>query len=306
MNQAYCEALVQAGAADSRVVTLDCDIVKSLGTGGFYQNFPDRSFNCGIQEENACSMAAGMSATGLIPFVHSFSVFTARRMYDQAFLSCAYAGLNVKLIGGDAGITTGINGGTHMPFEDMGIMRNIPTVRVLEPTDPLMLKKLLPQMVAHYGVEYMRMPRKDVMCIYEESSDFTIGKAAVLREGADVAIIANGILVYEALQAAQMLEQEQIHARVVDMFTLKPIDVDCIVESAETTGAILTAENHSILNGLGSAVAEVLVEHCPVPMDRIGIRDEFGQVGTQAQLAAHYKLTAQEVYLRAKALIKRK
>lgn len=306
MRQAYCETLIEAARNNSRILVIDCDLSNSVGTKPFYKEFPERAYNLGIQEANACGMAAGLSATGMVPFVHSFGVFTSRRMFDQIFISCAYAGRNVKLIGCDAGVSATSNGGTHMAFEDMGIIRTIPNVRVMDASDPVMIKSLVPQMANHYGVDYLRLARKKVMSIYEEGTTFEIGKAKVLREGTDVTLIACGLLVYEALKAAQILESEGIMARVVDMFTIKPIDAECVIESAEKTGAIVTCENHNIINGLGSAVAEVLIENFPVPMERIGARDTFGEVGTQDALMKRFGMTAEDIVLMAKKAIERK
>jgi transketolase len=306
MRAAYGEALVDAGRENPMVVSIDCDLSASMGTAVFARAFPQRQFNCGIAEANGCGLSAGLSVTGFIPFFHSFTAFSSRRVYDQTFVSCAYAGLNAKIIGGDAGVTAATNGGTHMSFEDIGLMRNIPGVRVIEPTDNVMLKSLIPQMVSHYGVEYLRMPRKNVRSIYEEGSSFTIGKAVVLREGQDVTIIASGVTVYEALEAADALKAQGIDARVVDMFTIKPLDARCVIESARKTGAIVTAENHSVINGLGAAVAEVLGENLPVPLERVGVRDMFGEVGSQEYLMERFELTATTIAEKAKKAVARK
>ncbi|MDD3168946.1 MAG: transketolase family protein [Eubacteriales bacterium] len=306
MRDVYCNALMQEAEKNPKIVAVDADVMHSLGTLEFHRKFPERSINCGIQEANAVGVSAGLSVTGFIPFFHTFSTFATRRVYDQVFLSCAYSGLNVKLIGGDAGVTTAVNGGTHMPFEDMGIMRNIPGMTVIEPSDSTMLKSLVPQMADHYGNFYMRMCRRNMIKIYEDSSVFEIGKATVLKDGADVTVIANGIMVYEALKAYEMLREKNIHARVVDMFTMKPVDEACIVESAEKTGAVVTAENHNIINGLGSAVSEVLSEQCPVPLERVGVRDEFGEVGEQQFLMNRFRITAAEICEKAMKAIERK
>lgn len=306
MRKAYCNTLIEAGKKDQRIVSINCDLSSSMGTVPFAKEFPDRSFNMGIQEANACGVAAGMSATGLIPFFHSFAVFSSRRICDQIFQSCAYARLNVKIIGGDAGVSAAINGGTHMAFEDVGILRVIPTVTILEPSDAVMMKCLVKQMAETYGVFYMRTLRKQVERIYEEGSEFKIGKAVVLREGKDVSIIASGMMVIEAIKAADILKSEGISARVVDMFTIKPIDADCIKDCAAKTDAIVTAENHNIIGGLGSAVAEVLVENILVPMERVGIQDRFGEVGTQNYLKECFGLTAQHICEKVKAVLKRK
>ena len=306
MRKAYGGALLAVMKENPNVMALDCDLSSSMGTTNLYKEVPQQSYNCGIQEANACGMAAGLSTVGYIPFVHSFAVFTSRRMFDQAFLSCAYAGRNVKLIGGDAGVSAAANGGTHMAFEDMALMRTIPGAVVVEASDPVQMRSVVPQIAAHDGVVYLRMVRKDVIRIYEEGSEFQLGKAAVIREGDDVTLIACGIMVDEALKAAEMLAEEGISARVVDMFTVKPIDVECVVESAKRTGAIVTAENHNAIGGLGSAVAEVLVENAPVPMERVGVKESFGEVGKQRDLMGRFGLTAEVIVEKAKLAISRK
>lgn len=306
MRAAYCGALIETAEHDPRILALNCDMSTSMGTNPFVKRFPERSFNLGIQEANACGMAAGLSAVGMVPFLHTFSVFLSRRIYDQIYLSCAYAGLNVKLIGGDAGVSAAQNGGTHMPLEDVGILRCIPGITILEAADACAIKALVPQMAAQYGVMYLRLPRRKVMRIYEDDAAFQVGKANILREGADVTIIASGMTVYESLLAADLLAAEGIRARVVDMFTIKPIDAACVIDSAQKTGAIVTAENHNFINGLGSAVAEVLVEHAPVPMERIGVRDEFGEVGPVPYLMERFELTAPFICEKAKKCIVRK
>jgi transketolase len=306
MRDVYCKTLMQIEEGNPSVVAVDADVMHSLGTLEFHRRYPERAINCGIQEANAIGVCAGLSITGFIPFFHTFSTFATRRVYDQVFLSCAYAGANVKIIGGDAGVTTAVNGGTHMPFEDVGIMRNIPGMTVLEPTDAAMLRSIVPQMAERYGNHYMRMCRRNAVKIYDEGSEFEIGKAAVLKEGTDVTVIAGGIMVYEALKAYEMLKEKNISARIVDMFTIKPIDAACIVESAELTGAVVTAENHNIINGLGSAVAEVLCEQIPVPLERVGVQDEFGEVGEQDYLMKRFHLNAEEICRKALKAIERK
>ena len=220
----------------------------------------------------------------MIPFVHSFGCFATRRVFDQIYISAAYAKLNIRIIGSDPGVTAAFNGGTHMPLEDMGIIRGIPDVTVIEPTDSIMLEDIVRQTKDEFGVFYIRLSRKKAESIYEPESTFDIGKAVELRDGSDVTIIATGIMVAEALRAADILENEGISARVLDMFTVKPIDTAAIKKAAEETGAIVTAENHNIINGLGSAVAEALVESKPVPMERVGVKDHFGEVGSTEYL----------------------
>ncbi len=306
MREAYCDALIAAGEADKRVVAIDCDLSASMGTGRFRARFPDRSFNLGIMEANACSMAAGLSVTGFVPFVHSFAVFSSRRMADQIFLSCAYAGLNVKIVGGDAGVTTAVNGGTHMAFEDCGVLRSYAGLRIFEPTDNAMMRALIPKIAGEYGVDYIRTPRRSVVKIYDEAEEFTPGKAKLLRDGEDVTIAASGILVSEALTAAELLKNDGIGARVLDCFTIKPIDVEQLAISAGKTGCVVTAENHNVIGGLGSAVAETLAEHAPVPMERVGVKEAFGEVGSQDYLMDCFGLRAKEIRAAALRVIERK
>ncbi|MCJ7691024.1 MAG: transketolase family protein, partial [Clostridiaceae bacterium] len=230
----------------------------------------------------------------------------SRRCYDQIFLSVGYSKLNVRIVGSDPGITAAFNGGTHMPFEDLGILRNIPNITILEPVDTAMLKDLLVQTAGLYGLFYIRLLRKNAIKIYEDGSTFEIGKGVTLKEGKDVTIISTGIMVKEALDAAEKLEAEGISARVINMFTLKPIDEELIIKSARETGAIVTAENHSIINALGSAVAEVLGENIPVPLERVGVKDLFGEVGPVDYLRERFGLTSENIYCSVKKILKRK
>lgn len=306
MRAAYCGALVDEARKNDKIVALDCDLSSSCGTAGFSKAFPDRAFNLGIQEQNACAMAGGLARTGLVPFLHTFAVFATRRIYDQIFQSCAYAGQNVKIIGCDSGVSAAFNGGTHMAFEDVGIMRVMPNVTIVEPSDPTMMRSIVRQVAETDGVFYLRMPRKTVYDLYEPGSEFTVGKAEIIREGSDVSIIAVGLEVRQALEAAKMLASAGISARVVDMFTVKPIDVECIKKCAAETGAIVTCENGSVIGGLGSAVAEVLVESDPIPMERIGVQDEFGEVGPQSYLEERFGLTAPFIVEKVMRVLKRK
>lgn len=306
MRAIYCEALTREAERNDRIVAVNCDLRSSMGLKPFAKRFPDRELNVGIMEANACGMAAGMSAAGLVPFFNTFAVFASRRVYDQIFQSCAYAGLNVKIIGGDAGISATSNGGTHMPFEDLGIMRVMPGISVMEPSDGVMLRSLIAQMANSYGVQYLRFPRRAVPRIYEEGSEFIIGKSVTLREGTDAAVIAGGVMVHEALKAAELLAGRGLQVRVVDMFTVKPIDAEQVIDCARRTGAIVTAENHQVAGGLGGAVAEVLAEHQPAPLERVGVRDAFGEVGSQDYLARRFGLTAEEIAAAVERVVKRK
>ena len=306
MRSAYCSALIAQAEKDARIVSLNCDLSSSCGTKEFGKLFPERSYNLGIQEQNVCAMAGGLSASGLVPFFHTFAVFATRRVFDQAFLSCAYAGQNVKIVGCDVGVSATYNGGTHMPFEDVAIMRAIPTVTIVEASDPTMMRSLVPQIAETYGVFYLRLPRKNVYDLYEPDSTFTLGKAEIIREGTDVTLIAAGMEVIQALRASEQLAAEGISARVVDMFTIKPLDRECVIRCAEETGAIVTCENANVIGGLGSAVAEVLAENVPTPMERIGAQDTFGEVGELPYLEERFGLTPPYIVEKAKRVIARK
>lgn len=306
MRDVYCDTLIALATKNDKIVGFDADLMNSAGMVKFGERFPDRMINCGIQEANMIGTAAGSSAVGLIPFVHTFACFATRRPADQIFVSAAFAQANIRIIGSDPGITAAFNGATHMPFEDVGIMRGFPTVTVIEPTDTVMLEDVIGQLETLVGVYYVRLSRKNVVGIYEEGSTFDIGKGALLKEGTDITLIASGIMVSEAMRAAEQLAQQGIAARVINIYTIKPIDKKIIVKAAKETGAIVTAENHNYINGLGSAVAEVLAENLPVPMARVGVEDQFGQVGSVDYLKEVYGLTAENIVAKAVETIKRK
>jgi transketolase len=306
MRKAYCETLIELAGKNRQVIALDADLMSAMGTKAFAEKFPERNINCGIQEANMFGVAAGLSVTGKIPYAHSFAPFCSRRACDQIFLSCAYAKLNVKIIGSDPGITAALNGGTHMPFEDVGIMRTIPGMTVIEPTDTVMLRNIIIKISEEYGSHYIRMARTTIAKVYEAGSSFEIGKAVQIRDGNDLTIIAVGFCVAEAIKAAEILAKQGVSARVINMFTIKPLDQEAVVKAAIETGAIVTAENHNILNGLGSAVAEVLVENQPTPMERIGVRDVFGEVGPVDYLARRFELTAWHIVKKAEHVLQRK
>ena len=306
MKDVYIDNLIERAKEDKRIVVLDADLMNSNGTIKFKKAFPDRGIDVGIQEANMIGMAAGLSATGKIPFTHTFSCFNARRALDQIYLAVSYNKLNVKIVGTDPGVLAAYNGGTHMPLEDVGMMRGIPTMKIIEPTDPVMLDYLIDQILQDYGPLYIRLQRKNAAEIYEKGSEFEIGKGVLVKDGTDLTIIASGIMVEEAIKASAILEGKNISARIVDLFTLKPVDAEIIVESAEKTGAILTAENHNVHNGLASAVSEVLVKNYPVPLEMIGIQDLFGEVGQVDYLMKRFELTAEDIVKKAEKLLARK
>lgn len=306
MRYAYRDTMIELAQEDPRIVAIHNDLESSCGMTGFSEKYPDRSFNMGVQEANSCSVAAGMAAAGLIPFFHSFAIFSSRRIYDQAFISCAYAGLNVKIIGFDAGISATYNGGTHMAFEDIGLYRSMPTVTIIEPSDTVMMRSLVKQMAKTHGIFYMRSPRKLAERIYKDGTEFEIGKGALIRQGTDVTIFASGMEVAEALKAAEELEKQNISVRVVDIFTIKPIDKELIIKCAKETGAVVTAENANIIGGLGSAVAEVLSENIPTPLERLGVEDRFGAVGEVDYLREHFNLGYKTIMEKVQKVLSRK
>ena len=306
MRSAYCEGMMELAENNRNIIALDADLMAAMGMKPFEAKFPDQTVDCGIQEANMMGVACGMAVAGKIPFAHTFGPFATRRACDQIFMSGAYAHNNVKIVGSDPGITAQLNGGTHMPFEDMGIMRGIPTMTVLEPTDITMLKWMLPEIAGEYGMHYMRLVRKGCTKVYEEGSSFEMGKAVHLKDGGDVTIIASGFCVSEAYKAAQTLEQEGISARVLNIFCWKPIDEEAIIKAASETGAIVTAENHNVINGLGSAVSEVLVRNKPVPVEMIGAQDEFGEVGPESYLAERFGMKEANIVGAVKKVLARK
>ena len=306
MRDIYCQTLMELAKENSQIVVLDADLMNSMGMMSFLEAFPERTFNCGVQEANMMGVAAGLSVQGKIPYAHTFGPFATRRCFDQVFMSGAYAKANVRITGSDPGVTAAYNGGTHMPLEDMGIMRNIPEMTILEPVDNVMLRELIQQLETRYGMFYIRLLRRFAVSIYEEGSSFEIGKAIPLRDGSDVTIFASGIMVDVALTAAELLAEKDISARVQNIFTLKPIDKEAIVTCAKETGAIVTAENHNVINGLGSAVAEVLVEHCPTPMERVGVQDLFGEVGSEDYLRERFELMPQNIVEKVEKVLIRK
>jgi transketolase len=276
------------------------------GMKAFAERFPDRSFNVGVAEANMAGVAAGLAAAGKIPFIHSFATFATRRCFDQIAISICYAKLNVRIIGSDPGVGAELNGGTHMALEDVGIMRTLPGMTIFEPVDSVQLKVALPALTYREGPVYMRLFRKAAESVFQEGYQFKPGSADVLRDGADVTIIASGVCVSEALTAAGKLDESGIKARVLNIHTVKPIDTESVLQAAAETGAIVTAENHSIIGGLGSAVAEVLAEERPTPLVRVGVRDRFGEVGKQDYLMRTFGITAADIANAARKAVQRK
>lgn len=306
-RDAYGKTLVELGKENSQIVVLDADLSVSTKTSLFAKAFPERFFDMGVAEQDMISTAAGLAASGKIVFASTFAVFGSGRAWDQVRVSVAYTRANVKIVVTHGGITTGEDGASHQANEDIAIMRAIPNMTVIVPADAVETAKVIREAAKFYGPTYIRLGRPKVPVIYEnEDYKYKIGKGIVLREGKDLTIFACGLMVATALDAAAELAKKNIDCRIVNLHTIKPLDKELIVKCAEETGAVVTAEEHSILGGLGGAVAEVLVENCPVPMVRMGIKDMFGESGKPEELIVKYGLTANDLIHAVKAVLKRK
>ncbi|MCL2813716.1 MAG: transketolase family protein [Oscillospiraceae bacterium] len=285
MRAAYCEEMINLAKADDRIVTVESDLCRAAGMMKFKDEFPGRVFDVGVAEANMTGIAAGLAAMGKRPFIHTFAPFVTRRALDQIAVSIAYAGLPVKIIGSDAGIAAEFNGGTHMAFDDMGIMRAIPKMTVFEPADETALRALLPQMHALDTPCYMRLYRKKAEKVYEDGFDFKLGRCNLIKSGSDAVIIACGLVLPDCIAAANALDEDGIKTAVADMHTLKPLDLDFVSDALNKYKIIATAENHSVINGLGSAVSEYIAESGKaVAFKRIGVNDRFGEVGFKPYL----------------------
>lgn len=292
---AFARTLLELGEKNPRVVVLDADVSKSIGTNQFADKFPDRSFNFGIAEQNMMGAAAGMATTGLIPFACTYAVFASMRALDMVRNSIHYPRLNVKIAASHGGITPGPDGVTHQGQEDLSIMRAIAHSTVIAPADPTATAQAVWAATEYEGPVYLSLTRDPVPYLYTDDFPFTIGKAVTVRSGNDVAIIANRDLVIQSLIAAEKLAAKGIDTRVIDCHTIKPLDNELILKAASETGAIVTAENNIYYGGLGSAVAEVLVENNPVPMQRIGVSDTFAESGPYLEVIDKYGLTARHI-----------
>lgn len=305
-REAYGQALEALGAVRQDVVVLDADLSKSTKTNMFQNKYPERFFNMGIAEQNLMGVAAGLAAAGKVPFASTFAVFATGRAYDQIRNSICYPRLNVKIAATHAGITVGEDGGSHQALEDINLMRGLPNMTVLVPADGPEAYKAVMAAAEHEGPVYIRLGRSAVPTITDPEEAFIIGKGKCLREGSDVTLIACGMMVAVALDAADLLAADGVHAAVIDMSTIKPIDTALINEWAVKTGAIVTAEEHNVIGGLGSAVAEVVTAAKPVPVEMVGIEDTFGESGTAAALVEKYGLTKEHIAEAAKRAIARK
>ncbi len=305
-REAFGATLIELASEGVDVVAVDADLSGSTTTAKFGKAYPDRFFNVGIAEQNMIGTAAGLAVAGKIAFTGSFAVFAAGRAYDQVRNTVCYSGLNVKLAPTHAGISVGPDGGSHQMVEDLALMRVLPGMRVLVPADYRAAGAALRIAAATPGPFYVRLGRAGLEDVYDDSFAFELGKAYILREGSDVTLFACGLMVGEALDAANLLASEGISAEVVDVMTIKPLDAETVVGSATKTGAAVACEEHSIIGGLGSAVAEVLGERCPVPFARVGVRDVFGTSGDPDALLEHFGLKAHHMAAAAREVVRRK
>lgn len=305
-REAYGNALARIGKNNTNIIVLDADLSKSTKTDTFKKECPDRFFNVGIAEQNLISVGAGLAAAGKIPFVSSFAMFATGRAFEQIRNAVCYPKLNVKVCATHAGITVGEDGATHQSLEDIACMRVLPNMTVVVPADEKETNAVIEWAAAYEGPVYVRLGRAGVDDVIPEQYTFTPGKSTQLIDGSDVTIIACGALVGPAVEASKALQNNGISARVINMASIKPIDVDAIVKAASETGAIVTAEEHNILGGLGSAVAEVIVAHKPVPVEFVGVQDTFGESGTPTELMIKYGLTTDDIVNAVNRVVARK
>lgn len=303
-RDAYGKALLELGRKDERIVVLDADLSGSTKTAAFAGEFPQRFFNMGIAEADMMGTAAGLAASGFIPFASTFGVFATGRAFDQVRNSICYPRLNVKIAATHTGITVGEDGGSHQSVEDIALMRVLPAMTILCPADGWQAEQAVKAAVEVDGPVYIRLGRPKVPLVIPQDMPFAVGKGQVLREGTDITIIATGHMVHEVLKAADKMAKEGLRAAVINIHTIKPLDEELIVFYARQTKGVITAEEHSIIGGLGGAVAELLGECCPVPMKRIGVRDSFGESGKPASLLQEYGLTAEHIISAARHLLR--
>jgi len=306
MRETYGKTLVELGREDQDIVVLDADLSRSTMTKIFAREFPDRFFDCGIAEQNMISIAAGLAASGKLPFASTFAVFAPGRCFDQIRMSIAQPGLNVKLVTSHGGISVGEDGTSHHSIEDLALIGSLPGFTVIVPADAIETAQAVRTAAASYGPFYIRLCRPKVPPVYTEGYRFNLGKAVIMRQGRDVTIIAIGLMVAAALEAAKNLRREGIDCRVLNMSTLKPIDEAAITQAAAETGAIITAEEHLEHGGLGSKVAQVLARHQPVPMEFVAIKDTYARSGKPAELLQRHGLTAKDIEQGVRSAIARK
>ena len=305
MRAAYAECLAEMMANDRHIVVLDADLAKASGTRKLYDRFPQQMFDCGVAEQNMASIAAGLASYGFTPWIESFTPFATRRICDQIAISIAYAGMNVKIVGTDPGISAELNGGTHMSMEDIGVVRSIPGMVIVEPVDEVQLRAAMPVLQAYPGVLYLRLFRKETPAVFAPGYQFDLWKADLLREGRDLTVFVSGLPTADTLEAARMLAEEGIEAEVINVHTIKPIDRETVIASARKTRCVLTVENHSVIGGLRDAVLEALAAE-RVPAFALGIPDRFGEVGKLPYLKEVMGLTPENIARRAKEALQAK
>jgi len=306
LRETYGRTLVELGKENLDIVVLDADLSKSTMTCFFAQEFPNRFFDCGIAEQNMVSIAAGLAASGKIPFASTFAVFIPGRSFDQIRMSVAQPGLNVKLVATHSGISVGEDGTSHQAIEDLSLVGSLPGFTVIVPADAIETAQAVKFAAATHGPVYIRLPRPKLPLVYNDDYRFELGKAVTMKPGEKVTIIAIGLMVVAAIEAADNLKKEGIDCRVLNMPTLKPIDEAAIIKAATDMGAIVTAEEHLEHGGLGSIVARVVARHCPVPMEMVAIKDTYGQSGKDAELLQKYRLTAKDIEQAVRRVLKRK
>ena len=294
-REGYGQALVELGQEHENIVVLDADLAGATKTGTFKKAFPDRHLNFGIAEGNMMSAAAGLAATGMVPFASSFAMFATGRAFEQIRNSIAYPHLNVKVCASHGGISVGEDGASHQCCEDYALMRSLPGMVVMSPADNVECIAMVKAAYEYVGPVYIRTGRSAVPVFHGEDFKFQIGKGEVVREGSDIAIIANGLMVYEAMKAGEALAEQGINALIVNMATIKPLDEELVLEAARKCGKVITCEEHSVIGGLGEAVCSLLSEKLPTPVKRIGMNDEFGRSGPAAELLQHYGLCAENI-----------
>lgn len=306
MRKVLCDELEKMMTKDENIIIIDADLAKANGTYSLRKKFPNRALDVGIAEQNMASIAAGLSSYGFKPIILSFTPFVTRRICDQISVSIAYAKQNVKIIGTDPGISAELNGGTHMSVEDIGVLRSIPTLVIFEPVDSIQLKQALPQIMEYNGPVYIRMFRKETPEVFDSNYRFNLFKGDILKEGKDVTIVASGIMVEESVKAGKLLLAAGIDAEIINIHTIKPIDENILLKSVKKTGCVVTCENHNIIGGLRSAVSEVLIENYPVPLQSIGIKDVFGEVGRLGDLKVKFNMAADDIIKKVQNVIKMK
>ncbi len=306
MRKAYVAEMARLMRINEKIVVLDADLSAAGGTKPLYAEFPDRAVDVGIAESNMTCIAAGLAASGFVPFIHSFAPFAVRRTFDQIAVSVSYSELNVKIVGFDPGITATYNGGTHMCFEDVAMLRALPNIAVIDIADSVQLVKALPYIAETKGAMYLRFARKQNEDFFGADYAFRFGKADKIADGKDVTIISSGASLFDAVKAAEILGKKGISAEILSVHTVKPLDEEAIIQSAEKTRCVVTVENHSVHGGLYGAVAETLSRSMPVLCDAVAVYDEIGQVGSLGELKKAYKLTAEDIALKAERIAAKK